>query len=479
MNEQTKTITFIAVAAGFALIGWFARPAAPTRDLLDDSGQEFFASFTDPLEAASLEIIDYDEDTSTPRAFKVARYEGVWSIPSHENYAADAENRFAEAATSMMGLIKGSNISDSPVDHKLYGVIDPLEAQAGAIGVGKRIKLESESNKTLVDLIVGKEVKDQADYRYVRQPGKSRIYLCAITTEKLTTKFEDWIERDLLKLSANNISQVVFNNYSIDEFNPGNLQGEKLTLDYNKVDRTWALDDLADGEALIDTKITKMKNALSGLKIVDVHRKPKGLSAELRADDAMQLDGSDVASLRKRGYYISKQGQLLSNMGEMYVRMNDGLQYTLHFGEIALGSGSPDVSEETSDDTSGGGGGANRYLFVTVGFNKSLVTEPELEILPDIPDALLDSLTGSDDTDSSRIKIAMAEAREKTEVRNAKKMAEYEEKLIIAQERVTELKSRFADWYYVISDLVFEQIRLSRSDVVEIVEEDNADDTNG
>ena len=230
MNEQSKTITFIAVAAGFALIGWFARPATPTRDLLDDSGQEFFASFTDPLEAASLEIIDYDEDTSTPRAFKVARYEGVWSIPSHENYAADAENRFAEAATSMMGLIKGSNISDSPADHEMYGVIDPLNAQAGAIGVGKRIKLESESNATLVDLIVGKEVKDQADYRYVRQPGKSRVYLCAIKTDKLTTKFEDWIERDLLKLNANNISQVVVNDYSIDEINRRIVQGDRCAV---------------------------------------------------------------------------------------------------------------------------------------------------------------------------------------------------------------------------------------------------------
>ncbi|MCH8822951.1 MAG: DUF4340 domain-containing protein [Planctomycetes bacterium] len=478
MNEQSKTITFIAVAAGFALIGWFARPATPTRDLLDDSGQEFFASFTDPLEAASLEIIDYDEDTSTPRAFKVARYEGVWSIPSHENYAADAENRFAEAATSMMGLIKGSNISDSPADHEMYGVIDPLNAQAGAIGVGKRIKLESESNATLVDLIVGKEVKDQADYRYVRQPGKSRVYLCAIKTDKLTTKFEDWIERDLLKLNANNISQVVVNDYSIDEINRRIVQGDRLTLNYNKEDRTWALDDLADSEALIDTKITEMKNALSGLKIVDVYRKPEGLSAELRADDAMELEGSDVASLSKRGYYIIG-GQLLSNKGEMYVRMNDGVQYTLHFGEIALGSGSPDVSEETSDDISGGGGGANRYLFVTVGFNKSLLPEPELEIVPDIPDALLDSLTANDDSDNSRIKIAMAAAREKTEVSNSKKLAEYEEKLISAQERVTELKEHFADWYYVISDSVFEQIRLTRSDVVEIVAEENEDDTDG
>jgi len=479
MNEQSKTITFIAVAAGFALIGWFARPAAPTRDLLDDSGQEFFADFTDPLTAASLEIIDYDEDTSTPRAFKVARHEGVWSIPSHENYAADAENRFAEAATSMMGLIKGSNISDSPKDHELYGVIDPLNAQAGSIGVGKRIKLESESNKTLVDLIVGKEVKDQADYRYVRQPGNSRTYLCAITTDKLTTKFEDWIERDLLKLNANDISQVVINDYSIDEFNPGTVQGERLVLNYNKADRTWTLEDLADAEAIIDTNITEMKNSLNDLQIVDVHRKPVGLSAELRADDAMELDRSEVASLGKRGYYII-QGQLLSNKGEIYVRMNDGVQYTLRFGEIALGSVSSDDAEDSTVDISGGGGEANRYLFVTADFNNSLIAKPELEVVPEIPNAILDSEDEDADPDDSRLEEVMAEVRKKIEVENAAKLAEYEEKVTDAQERVRELNDRFAEWYYVISDAVYQKIRLQRSDVVEAAPADeNVDDIDG
>jgi len=118
-------------------------------------------------------------------------------------------------------------------------------------------------------------------------------------------------------------------------------------------------------------------------------------------------------------------------------------------------------------------------LFVTVGFNKSLLPEPELEIVPDIPDAFLDSLTENDAADNSRIKIAMAAAREKTEVSNAKKLAEYEEKIISSKERVKELKDHFADWYYVISDSVFEKIRLKRSDVVEIVADENVDNTDG
>ena len=43
----------------------------------------FYAEFTDPAVAASLEVIDYDEDSGTASPFKVQVKDGVWSIPSH------------------------------------------------------------------------------------------------------------------------------------------------------------------------------------------------------------------------------------------------------------------------------------------------------------------------------------------------------------------------------------------------------------
>ncbi|MEE9128710.1 MAG: DUF4340 domain-containing protein [Phycisphaerales bacterium] len=482
MNEQIKTIIYIVVAGVSLVVAWVARPASPSRDPLNDAGQAFFEDFADPLDAASLQIVEFDEDTASPRAFKVARHDGVWSIPSHENYAADAENQFADAATSMIGLIKGSNVSDSPSDHELYGVIDPTQAEPGAVGVGMRVTLQSETGRTLADLIIGKPVKGQDDERYVREPGRVRVYLCAIETEQFSTRFEDWIERDLLQLNADDIAQVVVNDYSIDEINRQIIQGETLQLTYDQSERSWSLDDLGENEQLLDTKLNEMKRALDDLEIIDVHRKPAGLGAELREEDQLELDMQSARSLESRGYYIV-QGRLLSNKGVTTVRMNDGVQYVLRFGEIALGSVAADDEEDGAEGSSGGGG-ANRYLFVTARFDADLIEPPNIQVLPEFRELTTlpaddtagdDELPGAEESaeaqeSEARIAAAIEEVRREIEQDNQQAQQAYNEKVQNAQQRVRELNDRFADWYYVISDAVYQKIRLQRSDVVETTE---------
>ncbi len=479
MSEQIKTIIYIEVAGGSLVVARVARPASPSRAPLDDAGQAFFEDFTDPLEAASLEIVEFDEDTASPNAFKVARHDGVWSIPSHENYAADAENQFADAATSMIGLIKGSNVSDSPSDHELYGVIDPTQADPGAVGVGMRVRLGSETGRTLADLIIGKSVKGRDDQRYVREPGRVRVYLCAIETERFSTRFEDWIERDLLQLNANDIAQVVVNDYSIDEINQQIIQGERLQFSYDQDEGAWRLDDLGENEQLLDTKLNEMKRALDDLEIVDVHRKPAGLGAELREEDQLDLDMQSVRSLESRGYYIV-QGQLLSNKGVTTVRMNNGVQYVLRFGEIALGSVAPDHEEDPAEGSSGGGG-ANRYLFVTANFNADLIEPPNIQVLPEFREltpppaddtAGDEELPGAEESaeaqeSEARIAAAIEDVRRELEQENQQAQEAYDQRVQEGQQRVRELNDRFADWYYVISDAVYQKIRLQRSDVVE------------
>ena len=486
MSEQIKTIIYIVVAGVSLVVAWVARPASPSRAPVDDADQVFFEHFADPLEAASLEIVEFDEDTASPKAFKVARHDGVWSIPSHENYAADAENQFADAATSMIGLIKGSNVSDSPSDHELYGVIDPTQADPGAVGVGMRVTLGSETDRTLADLIIGKSVKGRDDQRYVREPGRVRVYLCAIETEQFSTRFEDWIERDLLQLNANDIAQVVVNDYSIDEINQRIIQGETLQFSYDQDERTWRLDDLGENEQLLDSKLNEMKRALDDLEIVDVHRKPAGLGAELREEDQLDLDMQSVRSLESRGYYIV-QGQLLSNKGVTTVRMNDGVQYVLRFGEIALGSVAPDDDEDPAEGSSGGGGaagGANRYLFVTANFNADLIEPPNIQVLPEFRELIpppADDTAGDDELpraeesaeaqeSEARIAAAIEDVRRELEQDNQQAQEAYDQRVQEGQQRVRELNDRFADWYYVISDAVYQKIRLQRSDVVETIQ---------
>ncbi len=437
MIESVRTILFLGCAAAIGGLAWMARPADPGRGVIDDTGEQFAPEFTDPLQAFSMEVVEFDEDNGTASVFKVARHDGVWSIPSHENYAADAQNRFADAAAAMIGLTKGVNRSDSRSDHELYGVNDPTEAQAGAEGVGTRITFAGEAG-SLIDLIVGAGVKDSPGQRYVRVPGVDRVYQCRIDLDKFSTDFGDWIEKDLLQLSGSDVTGIVVKDYSIDEFSQRINQNDPLLLAYE--DRAWALEGLGDHETLLDARLDKIKRGLTDLDIVDVHRKPAGLSSELRAEDALQLDTEAVNSLQSRGFYIVG-GRLLSNQGETVVITKDGVQYVLRFGEIAPGG---------------------RYLFVTAEFNAELLEKPDLLELPS-----LESLGNDEEATEPTMSESMEKARAKLTEENDAKQKAYQEKIEAGRDRARELTDRFADWYYVISDEVYDNVRFTRADIVE------------
>src|SRR5690606_24075524 len=102
------------------------------------------------------------------------------------------------------------------------------DATAGAAGT--RIKLENASGKALVDLIVGKAVKDAPGVHYVRTPGRDRVYTAKIDIGNVSTRFEDWIEGDLLQLTPADVRSVIVDDYSIDEINRTMVQGELVEL---------------------------------------------------------------------------------------------------------------------------------------------------------------------------------------------------------------------------------------------------------
>jgi hypothetical protein len=470
MSEIAKTIAFVAVGGVFIGAAWIARPAAPELGVFDDSGERFFALF-DPLEARSLEIVEFDEATGRPEVFKVAQVDGVWSLPSAENYPADAEDQLAAAAASIVDLTKSPHVSDSRNDHELFGVLDPMSAEAGATGVGTRITLKSASDKVLADVIVGKEVKG-SEMRHVCDPRHDRVYTAAISLDKFSTSFEDWIERDLLQLNPSDLGRVVIHDYSIDEVANQLIRRDVLTLDWDTKESTWTMEGLSESQELAKDKINNLKWALDDLEIIGVHRKPAGLSAELRTMEAMQLDAQAVGSLRSRGFYIS-EGMLISNEGELRVGTATGVMYTLRFGEIALGY---DTDEEAGED--GVGAGASRYLFVTARLDESLIPEPVIETLPDIDFASLiaeeDDEVDPEDPDAQtaeeKLEAQLEQTRKKIEEENQRRVAEHETKLAEAQGTVDQLNDRFADWYYVISDSVYQKLRLRRSDLVKDVE---------
>jgi hypothetical protein len=223
-----RTATFLAVGAGLLLLGgWLnLRPALRQRAVIGDAEQAkvLFPDLADPGKAASLEIVSFDDATATLKPFKVVRSEGVWVLPSHENYPADAKDQLAAAATELIDRPVLDVVSDSPGDHETYGVIepDPEKVKVGMTGVGQLVEIRDASGNKLARLIVGKEDKRPASgdgapgrsLRFVRRAGQDRVYRVELDTSKFTTRFDDWIEKDLLKISPWDVRRLTIDDSS-------------------------------------------------------------------------------------------------------------------------------------------------------------------------------------------------------------------------------------------------------------------------
>ena len=113
----------------------------------------------------------------------------------------------------------------------------------------------------------------------------------------------------------------------------GALRGANVllvTIDTLRADRVGAY-----GSARGLTPTTGMVTALGDLKIVGVRPKPAGLSKDLRSNDpAFARTESARRSLQSKGYFLAPTGDLVSMQGDVFVETEEGVVYTLRFGEV-------------------------------------------------------------------------------------------------------------------------------------------------
>lgn len=505
MKESTQTLLFLAAAIVSLMAASWSRPTDVTYQVDDLIGKPLFPPF-ETEEAKSMRIVRFDEETATLREFEVAEEDGVWSIPSKGGYPADADRQMAEATTGVIGLDILSIASQDAQDHEEYGVVEPSASlEVGQTGVGTRVTLESGSGEQLVDVIIGKEVKGADEQRYLRKPTQDVVYVVAVDPSKFSTKFEDWIEDDLLKLNTWDIARVEVKDYSAElvmqGFRPALALDPRadLTVDYDDSESKWAPRELksydrdaeqyvsftlGENEELNEETLTELKNAVGDLKIVDVERKPSGLSGDLKAGDDFFKDNASIQSLMQRGFAPvggeSGDTEVLSSEGEVIVTQKDGVEYVLRFGKLQLaedaGSGAEEqaMGEESDAESKSG---VNRYLFVMARYNDSMIAEPELEELPaeDEPADAEAEVAEGEDAEASEEEDA-APSREEVEQSNQRKQDEYNAKVEAAKQRVAELNERFGDWYYVISDKVYKKVAIGRDELIKTKDSDDAGD---
>ena len=449
MSETRVTAIYGGAALVLLLFAFLAAPRTVTPEEFVDRGEAFFPEFDDPNKATTLEVIEFDEETASAKPFKVTFKEGLWTIPSHHDYPADGKDRLAKTAAGVIGINKDDYRSNNVSDHEAFGVIDPLdEAVTSLQGRGKRVTIKDEGENVLADFIVGKQVEDRAKFRFVRIPGQKRVYAARVDLD-LSTKFADWIEADLLEVEKSSILGATLKDYTINERT--GFVNQRDTLVLSKQDDDWKANRMSASQEVDSTKMADLIGAVDDLNIVGVRRKPEGLSVSLsRSEGNIPLTQEALISLQQKGYYFTRDGSLLSNEGELQTVTDQGITYTLRFGEVLYGSGDAITAGSGSSDTSGSGPGENRYLFITTSFDSSQLPEP--------PQPKNTDFSGKEEKDLSEADKANKQLKEKHD--------EWQEKIENSRKRNEELNQRFANWYYVISSESFDKLRLTRKDLV-------------
>jgi hypothetical protein len=438
MTENAKTITFVVVGLVAVGLGLYSRPTSAELDEQSLIGVNLTDEFDSTDEAKRLRIVRFDEDTATLREFEVAEQDGLWSIPSKSGYPADAAQQMAQAATSLMDRKILQVASSNAGDHEEFGVIDPLspKLEVGQKGVGTHVTMSDVQDQPLADLIVGKAVKGAEGQRYVREVGRDLVYVIEIDPTKLSTNFEDWIEKDLLKLNSWDLQQVQIKDYSTQMQVVMTQEGPQLgltmdprsemSLAYNETEAKWSAEKLqrfdrttkthadftlAEDEELNAETLNGLKTALDDLQIVDVVRKPQGLSNDLKAGADFLNNEEALQDLVSKGFIPAQAPasggaeEIISSDGEVIATMKNGTEYVLRFGNLKVADGKGTGEAQGADAASAekkvdDDGGIHRYLFVMARFNENSVKRPELQELPELPPQA-DAAAGDQSTEGS------------------------------------------------------------------------------
>jgi hypothetical protein len=470
MNPEARKTAALAGTAALLLLITILTGARPKEaEVFTQQGKPFYPDFVDPLKATALEILEIDEATASAKPFRVEFANGKWTIPSHSSYPADAKERLAKTAGSVIDLKKDQIASTSEKDWESLGVVDPLEAKGAPKGTGRRVKFFM-GTQVAADYIFGKDAGDGK--KYVRVPGDKRTYVSK-TPGEISSKFEDWVETDLLDVSAGAIRRIVIDKYSLDE-TTGDLKDRSVnTLARDDSAKPWTLNELKDVEEVHGDNVGAMTSALDDLKIAGVRPKPPLIAKAKDLSNLGTFTGPQLQALAQelgsKGFFVvyadrsRKTLAVLCNEGEMTVSCDDGVVYTLRFGEVLFGSGEDITAggpkkDEKKDDKKDEkkGGTENRYLFVSARFDESLLPAPPLEPLAYVADPA--KKPEEQKAEEEKAKAAKTEWESKKKERDAKVEA--------GKKRAEKLANRFGEWYYVISADAFKKLRLDRPSLV-------------
>ena len=307
----------------------------------------------------------------------------------------------------------------------------------------------------------------------------------------------------------------------------GSTLSDKEELDKEKLD---SLKDAFDDLEIIDVE-SKPEILVSNLKQGnEFFNNLKDKKNQAVVQSLQQKGFYTVAVQNPQGQQVPK---IVSNKGEILVGMKDGVEYVLRFGDIYRGPeedenatgdsryiyafarvnpslldslsldpvpsplSAPQPSSKNDQNSSaekgakGDKGDEGKESktpniappgpppnFVPSSRPPAKTPPPPPSVLknkPAIP-AKLDQNKSAEPDDFTKKKAERDAEIARINASNANKQREFNDKVAKAQKRVNELNENLADWYYVISNEVFEKIRLERTDFVKAKESEEMPD---
>ena len=119
MSQMNKTLCFIGAAVVATVLAVASRPGAVMVDSSAAENRDLCPQFKDPLAAKSLKIVRFDEGLASLSEIEVKETNGIWTLPSHDDYPADAQRNDEQGTVGVSlsigtdGRVSGCSVTSS------------------------------------------------------------------------------------------------------------------------------------------------------------------------------------------------------------------------------------------------------------------------------------------------------------------------------------------------------------------------------
>ncbi len=474
MKDSTKTFLFFLVALAVTVpAAYLSAPDSTPFSAENMVNQALFPELREVMDAASLAICRVDK-SGNPSRLEVKKVQGKWILSSFSGYPANAQNRMVEVVSALSGLEALRVMGDDANVRAQCGVLDPEDSpNAEPEEIGTRVVIRNAEGKPILDMIYGRETEEGSGKYYVRRSTQNPVYVAEFDPSKLSVKFLDWIETDLLKIQPSEITSLFALDCSLALNNAGN-SGE-VTPEFNHCGQftlaqhymespDWELVSnlkmfgngmremgMPTGNALDLEMLRHVSQALADMRISSVQRKPTEIAVAFQQPENMELTPDQNRILQERGFHLLPMNlgngvtnALFSSDGQVHVYTQDGIVYRLFFGGVA-------GQEAIEDIETVGERKFYRYLVLTADLYVAGIPQPKLMELPPKP---------AEDADATT--LAQYEAQNQALIEmNQQEQRIYEERLADARQKAKERNALFADWFFIIPEDAYQQIHLT------------------